>query len=247
MTGSTWVPLGGFRSSSHQLFLFPCAGGGVGSVAPLARELAKDFEVSALRLPGRESQLAQSPLTQLDGAVNLAAEQLDPLLTDRPTILFGHSFGALLAYLVFHRLGQPSSVDLLVVAARQAPHLPSDGAALQGLTDSELLAALNAAGGIPDGIRQGNLAGPLLSVLRADMSLDDQHTHDAQLPPVHPHILGLSGLWDPWVAPHTVDAWRDRAETGFTHLRVEAGHFFLTSHAAVISRRLAALRDGYED
>ncbi|MEV0395260.1 thioesterase II family protein [Polymorphospora rubra] len=246
MTGRAWVTLGGLRRSSHQLFLFPCAGGGVGSVAPLARELSKEFAVSALRLPGRENRFAEPPVTDLEEAVDTIAAELEPMLDRRPTILFGHSFGALLAYLVLHRLGQPGSVQILAVAGRQAPHLPTDGALLQDLSDPALLAALYEAGGLSAEIGREETA-DLLSPLRADMALDEQHAHDPRLPAVRSILFALSGSRDPWAATGAVDAWRKWAAGGFTHLRSDAGHFFPASHADVIRRRLAALRDGFED
>ncbi|GIG69164.1 surfactin synthase thioesterase subunit [Phytomonospora endophytica] len=218
----------------------------MGSVAPLAGELSQEFAVSALRLPGREDRFAEPPMGDLGEAVDLVAAELEPMLDGRLTVMFGHSFGALLAYLTLLRLGQPDSVQILAVAGRQAPHLPVEGMRLQDLPDSALLAALDEAGGLPTGIGRGETA-DLLSPIRADLALDEQHTHDARLPAVRPLLFALSGSRDPWAAPGAVGAWCERAADGFTHLRCDAGHFFPSSHATVIRRRLAALRDGVED
>jgi pyochelin biosynthesis protein PchC len=195
MTGRAWIEMGGQAYATEQFALFPCAGGGTATVAELATHLSRFFAVVALRLPGRESRFAEEPVADLERVVEVAAEALEPLLS-KPTHLIGHSLGALLAYRVLHRLGQPEAIRTLTVIGRRAPHLPPPAHRIGDPADSDMLRASYAArpalplAGDPD------LTDYALRVLRADLSLDGQHTAAECLPPIRPPLVAVAGAGD---------------------------------------------------
>src|SRR5262249_49686975 len=94
-------------AASLRLFCFPWSGASASSYGALAASLPDWIEAIAVQLPGRGSRKdepAQARLAPLAGQIVRA---FDAELADRPGpfALFGHSFGALLAYEVARRLG----------------------------------------------------------------------------------------------------------------------------------------------
>src|SRR3546814_9216297 len=84
-------------SSDLRLFCFHHAGGGAAFFTPWASALPAQIELVAVRLPGRESTLGRPRFTDMDDAVEAVCTAVLPLL-DRPSAIFGHSLGALVAY-----------------------------------------------------------------------------------------------------------------------------------------------------
>ena len=105
-----------------RLFCFPYAGGWPGVFRPWAARLPADVELVAVRMPGRESRFAEQPYTDWFTLTNDVAAALGPLL-DVPFVLFGHSFGGMLAYemaRIYNGDGRPHP-QVLIVSAAAAP------------------------------------------------------------------------------------------------------------------------------
>ncbi|MEK8110162.1 thioesterase domain-containing protein [Micromonospora sp. M12] len=79
--------------AAMRLFCLPHAGGGATTFRRWAQLLAPDIEVVAIRLPGRESRLAERPCQRIDQLVPALVRDLEPWLYKRHA-WFGHSMGA---------------------------------------------------------------------------------------------------------------------------------------------------------
>ena len=88
---SAWFP-GIDTARAPRLFWFPHAGGGTNIPADRRPTYAV-----AVRLPGRESRLAEAPFTRMAPLVDALATAIEPHL-DRPFAFFGHSMGAVVAF-----------------------------------------------------------------------------------------------------------------------------------------------------
>src|ERR1039458_5668243 len=88
---AAWFP-NAATSAAPRLFCFPHAGGGAGQ--PLAQI---GWTAVPVRLPGRESRLAEAPFERMGPLVTALAGQIDGYL-DQPFAFFGHSMGAVVAF-----------------------------------------------------------------------------------------------------------------------------------------------------
>lgn len=98
-------------SSSARLVCFPHAGGSASFFFPISKRFGADVDVVALQYPGRQDR-RHEPLIDTIGELSdrIAAELLE--LTAKPTVFFGHSMGAVLAFETAWRLEQtPSTVQ----------------------------------------------------------------------------------------------------------------------------------------
>lgn len=129
------------------LVCFHAAASGAAMYRKWPARLPDSMDVVLVRMPGRESRLAEAPLVHFGDTVTALADSLADCL-DRPYALFGHSMGAHLAFAV---AASRIAVGLrapehIFVSGTRPPHLFRAPLAPDATSD-ELVAALAAMGG----------------------------------------------------------------------------------------------------
>ncbi|WP_405554711.1 alpha/beta fold hydrolase [Streptomyces canus] len=191
---------------SLRLLCFPPAGG-----------YAAPYRAWCAMLP---PEVAVHPMDPPDGCddVDTVLAALEPsvaAVTDRPTVLFGHSFGALIAYELAHRLrDRRLPLVRLAVSASAAPHLVSPVTAGTGTAARAESARVTAWFELADGYRYRSR------------------------PPLDCPISVFGGLHDPTVARNELAAWQEHT-VGAVRLRVLPGsHDLLREGGAYVVRAL---------
>jgi surfactin synthase thioesterase subunit len=214
-----------------RLFCFPHAGGSAAVFTSWARSVAdRPIEIAAARLPGHDSAHGERPFTDLDRLVDGAA---DAIAQDaaRPFALFGHSFGAILAFEVARTLrdrGGAQPVHLFVSGAF-APHLTATSPPLRFIEgDTAFLEAVAARyGGVPRIVlEQAELRASAVPALRADLTLTETYTYRAG-PPLRCPIAAYAGASDPIVPPDRLALWREQTAAEFSWRLFDGHHFYL--------------------
>ncbi len=229
------------------LICFPFAGGGASAFRPWARlSEAAGISLVAVQYPGRETLRDQPMAISLaaladDIAAAIAAHRASSL------ILFGHSFGAMVALETARRLtarGDPRLARLVVSGARApgAPH-PEQ---LHTLPDAAFLAQVKAFGGMPAAVAESaELLALALPVLRGDFRLMETHAPPEAAPlPLALTVLG--GRSDAHVPLATLFGWQAVTSRSMRLGLFDGGHFFPFEAAgdvlAAIARDLEATR-----
>ena len=103
-----------------------------------------------VQLPGRETRLRETALTEMAPIVELLAGSLRTRL-DKPFAFFGHSMGAMVSFEVARRLRRINGIqpDYLFVSGRRAPQLPISEPVTYNLADREFLMEVSRLNGIP--------------------------------------------------------------------------------------------------
>jgi surfactin synthase thioesterase subunit len=146
-------------------------------------------------------------------------------------VLFGHSFGALVAFETarwLRRRGRPLP-GALVVAGRTAAHVPGRAAPLHPLPNDRFLAAVAERYGdvIPEEVRRhAELVEVLLPSIRADIRMSETYIFEEQDPLACP-IVAYAGDDDPNIAPGEARAWSELTSASFAMQTFRGGHFFL--------------------
>jgi medium-chain acyl-[acyl-carrier-protein] hydrolase len=210
-----------------RLVCFPYAGGGATAFGEWGACLRREIDVCAVQLPGRQSRLAEPPIDRLDELVDAVEEDLAEL-DDLPWALFGHSFGALVAYELARRresAGRP--VCRLFVAACSAPQLPPKEPLLHVLDEPELLEELSRLGNVePALLADRELLDLVLPALRADLTAFETYDHRATTPLGAP-ITAFAASDDVRLTRDDLAAWRAQTTGAFTLHAMAGGHFFL--------------------
>ena len=215
------------------LYCLPHAGGNsffYRTFAPLCPEYV---QISPLELPGR-GRRSREPLC---GSMEALADDLFPQIAANkgPYALFGHSMGAILAYLLAQRAACEGVrlPEVLFLSGAPAPtgtsvqarhHLPRDA----------FLEMLRELGGCPPEV----LAEPALleyfePILRADFEAVDTWQPGLMSSLPLPFVV-LSGNRDV-IGECDQLAWGDRTSVGLTLHEFEGGHFFIQQHWGLIA------------
>ncbi len=192
--------------------------------------LPPDVAVSVVQLPGRGARLREAPVLRMDVLADAVVEALreEPEL---PTVLFGHSLGALIGFEVVRRaLAAPgnATVVALAVAAHKAPQLGSSGIPDEEATAEGLLGLIESLGGTPgEALSDPQIRRMLLPVLQADFELDRNYRY-AEGPTLGLPLHVFGGRLDPLVTEPELEAWRSQAGDEYRLRWFPGDHFFLT-------------------
>ncbi|MFJ9948563.1 thioesterase II family protein [Kitasatospora sp. NPDC091207] len=241
-----WVlrPAAPRPGSRLRLVCVPYAGGGAAVFHGWADRLPAVVEPWVLRLPGREARFAEPPATDLVRAAAEAAEALAPILHDMPFAFFGHSLGGFVAFETVRSLAERWGLDasLLVVSARNAPHLRGHVGTVHQLSDEDFLAALDLRyRAIPPAIREdAGLLAVYLPLLRGDVRLLETYRYRAGRRLRCP-VVALGGAEDPEMSLESLSSWGELTDGGASSSLLPGGHFFLQSHRGPLFDELAPL------
>lgn len=232
-TGWLFLPAP-LASPRVRLFCFPYAGGFSWEFRSWGAQLGADIEVGALCMPGRGDRRVASPPRSLAELADAVADAIAPRL-DRPYALFGHSFGALVAFEVageLERRGARAPARLFASAA-VAPDEDHTLARLHALPDRELLDALSALHTEPDPLLMNpGVAAATLPLVRADLALVAEYR--PRRAAISTPITALYGAADPSTPRAAVEGWRRATRAALDVHEISGDHFFLKPHAATL-------------
>jgi len=237
-----WWPFGPPAVPARpRLFCLPFAGGGASAYRTWRRTPEHGVDVCPVGLPGREARIREAPFRRLGPLADALVEVLRPW-TSSPWALFGTSMGALVAHELAHRLpaaGAPAPRALFVAAAIAPDRRRRTGTPLHALSDAGFTDALRRLAGTPaEVLEHAELMELLLPALRADFELYET-ADDPPRAPLDCPIVAFSGARDAEVPAEDLAAWSARTRGGFRAITLEAGHFFLDSHASELLHEIA--------
>jgi pyochelin biosynthesis protein PchC len=227
------------------LICCPHAGGTADFFRTWPRWFPSDVEVVAVQYPGHGDRLDEPCLTDVHQlSARLAAEV--ELLRPGRVILFGHSFGAAVAFEVAARLtNQGSPPHAIVISARVAPHHEAGGT-VHLRDDAAIWSEMVRLGGTPPDIAADDEWRELLTPsVRADFHASETYRPShVRLPCLMTVMLGND---DDDLPRASVNAWQQYTESEFTVLVFSGAHFYLVDHVAEIAAEVSRLASSSHD
>ncbi|MBL1265172.1 thioesterase II family protein [Methylomicrobium sp. RS1] len=212
-----------------RLFCFPYAGASAMVYQRWRRQVPDWLDIKPVELPGRGIRLPEPLVRDWEELITTLVRGLTGDIR-QPYALFGHSFGALVAFETAHALreyGVPLPSALLVSGS----HAPTrrDNRRFENLQDDDALKAemrrLNGTDAVV--FASEELMALTLPVLRADFRLCGRYVRRDRAPLAIPvHVL--AGVADE-TTPATLEAWRTETTGGFTLDYFDGDHFFIQS------------------
>lgn len=221
----------------YRLFCIPYAGGGENIYQSWSVSAPKYLEVIGVRLPAHGSRISEPPVTDIEILTGHLTTALR-VYNDKPIALFGHSVGALLAYLTCRELAKnisnipkESLTDIplaLFVSGREAPSVKSVLPPLHNLPASQLVTELNNRyRGIPDDVMEDQkLLEKYIPALQADLKMNETYRHQ-QTSKLPCSICAFGGRTDPCVNDQALVQWQKETTGNFALQCFNGAHFFL--------------------
>lgn len=221
-----------------RLVCFPHAGGSASFYRPVALAHAAAADVVVLQYPGRQDR-RREPLI---GSIASYVDQIVPILAAEPplpTVYFGHSMGAVLAFETTYALaGTPSAPRALVASGRRAPATHRDER-VHERDDNGVLAELRQLNGTQmDLLGDEEVLRMAMPAIRSDYRVIETY------PAVPDRVVDcpitvLLGDNDPKSTVVEADRWREHTTGAFRLRTFPGGHFYLAAHQAEVNRELA--------
>ncbi|MGM1061397.1 thioesterase II family protein [Saccharothrix sp. Mg75] len=221
----------------------PYAGGGAGVFRPWQNQPGLPFRVVPVQLPGRDEWFVREPCTTMAAAARVCADQVREAAGTGPFAVFGHSFGALLAYETTRLLAADGArlPERLVVSGAAAPDVARprmDGALLD---DDAFVARLRGLVGYDhEAWHEPELRELLLPALRADLEVQDGYAPPPGGPLTVP-VSVLRGTEDELVPYEDAARWAEHTSAETTVVDVPGGHMYFTQDWPLFWKTLGAL------
>jgi len=215
-----------------RLLCLPHAGGSAVVFHSWRRRFADRARVTPVELPGHGSRRGEPLIGDTPGLVTKLAGELAGA-SDGPYVLFGHSFGALIAFELAHRLADSAAGPplALVVSGRNAPATAHLYPPLHNAPIDALLRGLRALQGTLPGVQQNpGLLSVFLPPLRADLRMAETYRRP-DLPRLSCPVRVVAGDLDPLVDEAGLAAWQEETDGPCRVDRVRGGHMMLDSPA----------------
>jgi surfactin synthase thioesterase subunit len=237
-------PLEAAPSAPVPLYCIPHAGAGASFFKGWQDAAGPALTIVPVQLPGREELIDQDPYADWREAVcGLEAEVFAAGSTPMRLALFGHSFGAVLAYELARLLSARCRVEVVRLFVSGSPG-PRAGRARRasGLSDAEFLNRVQEFAGyrhpafdIPEVVEL------ILPVLRADVLMHERYRPLRDDVPDVP-ITCLRGTDDDLVPARDAAGWTEATSGECDLVELPGGHMYLVDHAAelltIITARL---------
>src|SRR2546423_15091423 len=227
------------------VYCFAHAGGGVTWVRSFAAALPSSYGVCAVLLPGRESRCREPFAGSVADVARTVAAELARVAPPRPSVLYGQSLGALIAFEVARAVERAGVLapDLLVAVGAPAP---SERPPRLSGTDDELVRRLAEL----DPAAAAALDDPMLRQLALPALRDDTRLYDeygwGKTRRGHVPVLSVRGADDPIVGPAAPRRWGEATTSVFRFVEIPGGHLPTVGAARVLTaaaEELAAGRD----
>lgn len=228
-----------------QVFCFPFAGAGATLYRSMTLPTGCAVNLVSLQPSGREERFAEPLYADLGVAIDDLTAQLATAWQGGPFAMFGHSFGAVLAFEVtrrLHQTGRPLPQQLLVSGSQAPGTLLIRNVA--SLTDDEFVADVERLAGYEHpALADPDLRELVLPAMRSDVTLHEAYRPSAITPLPVPLVV-LRGRNDALVSRADCDGWCTCTSAGWQYVEPEGGHMYLIEDPQAFPRLLARLCQG---
>ena len=227
-------------TSTARLVCFPHAGGSATYYYPVSARFTGDTDVIAWQYPGRQDRRHELCITDIDTLADRITEQFSSL-SPKPTVFFGHSMGATLAFEVAWRLEREGfRAPLRVIASGRRAPMINRGENVHLRNDAGVLAEMRLLSGTEATVLDDEeIVRMALPAIRGDYEAIETYSY-VRGRTLNCPITVLTGDADPRTTIEDASQWRS-VTTGTFRMKVfSGGHFYLAQNVTAVNDEIAA-------
>ncbi|MCR5082816.1 MAG: thioesterase [Parasporobacterium sp.] len=212
------------------LFCFHHAGGQA-SVYKNFIGKSETFSVIPVELPGKAVRMNEEFIEDMDLLSDVLAKDIFDFANGKKIYLFGHSMGAIIAFLVLCKLEDKYGLDVkaLAVAGRQPPDCPSVDQYRSDMGLDVLLQEMIRIDGAPDYLVESKeLQEFVLPMIRRDYKLNESFQYKGEVAKCP--IFAYSGTEDFDAPLEVMSGWERFTLGSFCSKNISGNHFFVTEN-----------------
>ncbi len=222
-----------------RLVCFPHAGGSASYYHPVSARFADQAEVVVLQYPGRQDRRREPCIDDLNVLADRVTTELSAL-SPAPTLFFGHSMGATVAFEVARRQEEAGSgaPRVVIVSGRRAPSTRRPER-VHEYDDEGLIAEvrkLNAAEAAV--LEDEDIRAMALPAIRGDYRAIESYRGQPGRR-IRAAVTVLTGDADPMTTYAEAQAWREHTDGEFRLRVFPGGHFFLAEQQDGVNQEIA--------
>lgn len=222
-------------SDKPLIIMFPFAGGNMYSFRNMWEDLSIMFDILCPELPGRGDLIELSPISDINLLIDyIFTNYIQPLRLEKPYILYGHSMGALLSYLVAIELVKKkyNLPIYLFVSGREGPSSKKKEI-LHNLPFKSFFIRLQELGGIPFELYENiDFLNYIEPIIRADFKAVENYNYEVSSKLNIPILVFYGSKED--ILYENLLLWEVVTNKKVKYIQMEGGHFFIYDHAKSI-------------
>lgn len=224
------------------LFTFPYAGGHSLAYRFMEPHIGSDITLIQLEPPGRGKRAKEPLLFSMEEITDDLFRQIHSMAQGQEYVLFGHSMGALMAYLVLIKVME-QGVKLpkhLILSGKESPSVKHITANTENPKHNqpkeEFWAYIESLGALPPEIKQHTeLMEYVEPIVRADIQALETYVYQKPEQPFSVPVTVLFGLEDAETSIEKLTPWKDETSGPFRMIPFPGGHFFIVDHVTAIT------------
>ncbi len=236
----TTVQLTGRTRARLRVYCLPPSGCGPEYYAPWTRCAPAELDICSFSLPGRGQRSGEPSQTDPRRLAADIAEAIHRCHDPRPFAVYGHSVGALMAYLATCSLrhSKNRTPHLLALSALPAPHLGLYAAALPARLAAGLAGLTDLIGPISEDLIHTPMAAALCTPILADLLLLMHYRHSREEAPLDLPLALYGGTHDPITDTSSLTAWSELVTTPVTPRLFPGAHTYPADHTHALVHQL---------
>ena len=221
-----------------RVFCFPFAGGDFFSYRPFLKVAPSELQFMPVELPGRGKRISEPLVSDVKVIAQDIYRSMIPHI-DKPYAIYGHSMGAIIAYLVTRIIVKEKKnrpVTMLLTGA-MGPSVLKDEPVRHLMTYDELVIELRKLGGVPEEVLNNkNLMDFYSTILRSDFKAVETFDYKPE-EPINIPITVITGTQEKITRDQAM-TWKNETTGEFKFFQFPGDHFFIFDNPAEIVRRI---------
>jgi surfactin synthase thioesterase subunit len=214
------------------LLCFTFAGGNKYSYRPFSDKASSFFNLITIEYPGRGSRIKEQLISDIHTLIDDLYKQVDTLVDTDRYIIYGHSLGGLVAYLMTLKLleNNHSKPEHIFITGTSGPSASSRLEKMRSLLPhDEFIKEIKDLGGMPDEILESeDMLNYLEPILRNDFKVSETYIH-GENPPLDIPLTVITGTEED-MEMEDILLWQKESNLPVDFRQMPGGHFFILHH-----------------